>query len=100
MITLEFSMRSQSFHRSRPRYQIGGVPINSTLAHVSSNLNSLKKIYKLFVVWNMKCARQICLWSAVEGWGTSESAVFEANANLSKMLIFDFFQISGTKAEL
>lgn len=49
----------------------------------------------------MKCARQICLWSAVEGWGeTSESAVFEANANLSKMLIFDFFQISGTQAEL
>lgn len=49
----------------------------------------------------MKCARQICLWSAVEGWGeTSESAVFEANANLSKMLIFDFFQISETQAEL
>lgn len=32
--------------------------------------------------------------------GTSESAVFEANANLSKMLIFDFFQISGTQTEL
>lgn len=36
----------------------------------------------------------------MEGWGTSESAVFEANANLLKMLIFDFFQISGSQAEL
>lgn len=47
----------------------------------------------------MKCARQICLWRA--GGGTSESAVsHEANANLSKMLIFDFFQISETQADL
>lgn len=59
-----------------------------------------EKKKKLFVVWNMKCARQICLWSAGEGRGTSESAVFQANANLSKMLIFDFFQISGTQTEL
>lgn len=94
-ITLKSSVHSQLSHRSRPCYQIGGVPINSTLAHVSSNLHSLKK-QKLFVVCNMNCARQICLWSAGEGWGTSESAVFEANANLSKELIFDFFQISET----
>lgn len=95
-------MHSQSFHLSCPCYQIGDVP-SIQLWHVSAySLHPQKKEKK---VSNLECG----IWNVPDRFVSTEleragehlsQRSLRQMQMLSKMLIFDFLQISGTQTEL